>query len=427
MKKLFYLLFVFCFVVSCQDYDYYTDEYKSNGIEYENVFRSYVGGDVAPDQTWGFGSKDVGTRSAYPNSNMWEDEGYVVPDPITDAEVEKVKAVFAEKMPEGYVCESLVDWDSFFVQHVYKGDSIYKNGYNQDVVGSDHMDWLCSYSDKERQIISYYPYEDRLVNVEGYDDHIYNFNAAFGSIQLMYDTTTKRFGFHNSEDSKIHYNFRMVEIDGAYYVGFDFEGDLMVPWGENLNSDVPRDYVFDDWIVKICPGKGDGGNKKKDEDKYCWIIVEDLVATNNLEHLTESDWDYNDVVFDAYIEDGVAHIRVVAAGGTLPLYVAEREVHDLFGLSQRLPVNVGTGLDLDPVEFTINVPFTDINMIPVVVYNNGTGYELLSKMGQAPAKICVGTDYQWCKEHQHIKSKYPKFVEWATQNPKDYEDGYWYK
>lgn len=407
-------------LVSCEEYDFYKDKHESNGIEFEKAFTEYIGGSIAPDQNWGFNKNKPQTRSVNPNSNMWEDEGYVIPDPITQDEIERVKTVFAEKMPEGYTCTSLVDWDSFFVQHVYKGDSIYKNGYNQDVVGSEHMDWLCSYSDKELQVISWYPYEEQLIDVEGYDDHIYNFNAAYGSIQLMYNTTTKRFGFHNSEDDMIHYNFRMVEIDGAYYVGFDFEGTLMADNPSNLNTSVPRDWVFDDWIVKICPGKGTGNIYKR-------IIVEDLVAQDNLKHLPESDWDYNDAVFDVCINDGVATIVLQAAGGTLPLYIGNKEVHELFGVKTNMPVNVGIGATKKPVTFQINVPDDNIYNIPVVVHNKGKQYELLANIGQAPAKICVGTDYEWCIEYQHIKSKYPKFIEWSTKNPMQYEDNYWYK
>jgi hypothetical protein len=100
---------------SCEEYDYYSDEYRNNGIEYELAFNKYVGGSIAPNQTWGFDEQKLETRTTYPNSNMWEEDGYVIPAAITEDEVEKVKAVFSEKMPDGYVGVSLVDWDEFFV------------------------------------------------------------------------------------------------------------------------------------------------------------------------------------------------------------------------------------------------------------------------------------------------------------------------
>ena len=189
MRKFVFILVSVLLFVSCEEYDYYSDTYRNNGIDYELAFTKYVDGKIAPNQTWGFDSVEMSTRATYPNSNMWEDEGYVVPAPITDDEVERVKAVFAERMPDGYVCESLVDWDEFFVQHVYQGDSVYLAGDTHPVVGSQHMDWLCSYADKELRVISWWPYVTELVSVEGYDDHIYNFNAAMGSIELMYNST----------------------------------------------------------------------------------------------------------------------------------------------------------------------------------------------------------------------------------------------
>jgi hypothetical protein len=171
------------------------------------------------------------TRAVNPNSNEWTN----VPSIITQSEIDKVVEEFSK--PGQDTQESLVNWTEFYVQHVYGAHS--------------NMDWLCSYADKELRVISWYPYEEELVDVEGYDDHIYNFNATYGSIQLMYNSTTKRFGYHNSLDSKMHYNYMMKCIDGQYYVGFDFEAT-----GDNPNQQETRDYIFNDWIIKICPGNG---------------------------------------------------------------------------------------------------------------------------------------------------------------------------
>ena len=79
-------------------------------------------------------------KAANTNENQWEDQGYVLPADITEAELEKVKKVFGEKGAEKY--ESLIDLDCFFVQQVYKGDSVYVNHAGGEVIGSEHMDWL---------------------------------------------------------------------------------------------------------------------------------------------------------------------------------------------------------------------------------------------------------------------------------------------
>ena len=52
---------------------------------------------------------------------MWVSEGYNVPGAITAAEREAVLEVFNQKGKESY--EPLVDWDCFFVQHVYGAHS----------------------------------------------------------------------------------------------------------------------------------------------------------------------------------------------------------------------------------------------------------------------------------------------------------------
>lgn len=127
-------------------------------------------GEPAPNQNWGF-SQIVATRTTQPESNMWEGWGYKVPNVITADEITEVKKVFDKKGEASY--KALVDWDCFFVQHVYGRHN--------------NMDYLCAY------------------NSAGTDDHIYNFNATSGSIQLMVNSSTRRFGFHSSQDSKMHY------------------------------------------------------------------------------------------------------------------------------------------------------------------------------------------------------------------------------
>lgn len=353
MKKLIFLISLL--LIGCQNTDEYED---NNGIAYERAFVKYIGGEIHPLQDWGF---EQTTRAVNPNSNEWTN----VPPAITQSEIDKVTKEFNKVGQDTQ--ESLVNWSEFYVQHVYGAHG--------------NMDWLCSY-------------------INGQDDHIYNFNATYGSIQLMYDSSTKRFGYHNSLDSKMHYNFMMKCIDGQYYVGFDFEAT-----GENPNQQEERDYIFNDWIIKICPGN----NVKR-------IIVEDLVASNNLEHLSESDWDYNDAVFDVSYSDGISTITLLAAGGTLPLYVAGHEVHAEFGECLH-PINVYGSITNSPVSFQVRGDY-----IPVIVVNKGIQYELLASVGRAPAKICVGTDYQWCNERQHIKQKYPRFVDYCTNRIEN-----WYK
>ena len=380
-------------------------------------------------------------RAANTNANQWEDQGYVLPAEITGAEIDKVKAVFAEKGEASY--ESLVNWDCFFVQQVYHGDSVYVNNAGGTVTGAEHMDWLCAVTKKHTQVKCWWPYEEEVVIGDEYDDHINNFNAGncttssvsekTGTVitgaMLMYNSDTYKFGFKSSEDNgHVFYNFRMEEIDGNYYVGFDFEAN-----GTNPNEQVARDYVYDDWIVKIVPGKGVTPPASRVR-----VMAEDLGTMS-------SDFDYNDVVFDIlFVEENgsyKADIILQAAGGTLPLYIGEGEgntyeVHALFGVDTDVMVNTHAedrGLkgrsNLAPVPFTVNLPSgknyaamkaedaVDALNITVKIGNNTvhlTPKASYENYSNAPKMIVAPVGTEWVDERILISKVYNKFVDWIS-------------
>ncbi len=380
-------------------------------------------------------------RAVNTDANLWEDQGYVLPAEITRAEIEKVKAVFAEKGEASYT--SLIDWDCFFVQQVYHGDSVYVNNAGGTVTGAEHMDWLCAVTKKHTQVKCWWPYEEEVVIGDEYDDHINNFNAGncttssvsekTGTVitgaMLMYNSDTYKFGFKSSEDNgHVFYNFRMEEIDGNYYVGFDFEAA-----GQNPNEQVARDYVYDDWIVKIVPGKGVTPPASRVR-----VMAEDLGTMS-------SDFDYNDVVFDIlFVEENgsyKADIILQAAGGTLPLYIGEGEdntyeVHALFGVDTDVMVNTHAedrGLkgrsNLAPVHFIVNLPSgenyatmkaedaVDALNITVKIGNNTvhlTPKASYDNYSNAPKMIVAPVGTEWVDERILISKVYNKFVDWIS-------------
>ena len=404
MKKLLIFLFGLLFASCVSDVKYSEQEMKE--LTYSNAFEQAFG-TISPTQTWGFKTM----RSANTNGNQWKDEGYVIPNKITEDELNKVLDVFSKPGKESY--ESKVDWDCFFVQQVYKGDSIYVAGNGAKVTGSDHMDWLVAYDQIGFDEVVYglpeYNYQPTIIR--NHDDHVNDFNNSYSNdydgCMLMVNSSTQRFGFRSSEDSKMHYTFRMEEIDGNYYVGLDFEAT-----GQNPNQQVQRDLVYDDWIVKIVPGKG-YSDKVKEEGM---IICEDLG--------TIGDFDFNDVVFYSKVwESGKTEIWLLAAGGTLNLTVAGQEVHEAFGVSQSTMVNTeestGKGATKDPFYFVASNKYNSLIEIPIIVSTknnagNITSYELSAKMGEAPQKICVPKGFKWCKEYKSLSIAYPGFREWTT-------------
>ena len=346
-------------------------------------------GKIDPKNNWGFGAstKSIGTRTANTNVNEWGN--YVeVPAPLTQDQKDVVTQWFKNnKNPQGIA----VQWSDFFAQQVSSGEH------------SNHMDKLtCGRS----------------------NDHINNFNGGNCStnnvfdgvsnhpdqIQFMVKSSTECFGFHNSDDSK-QYNDNYVIIPGSkidasvagmYFVGFDYEN--------HMNQEVNKDGYYDNWIIKITPALYKGDNARR-------IMCEDLGATD--------DFDFNDVVFDVkmnYPNNGVHTIILQAAGGTLPLTVGGREVHDLFGVSTTTMVNTGAGVSKAPVTFKYAQNITNVNKIPVKVQKNGQWIELEALKGKVASKICVQPRYEWCDERKSIDTVYPNFSQWVRGE----HDDLWY-
>lgn len=136
------------------------------------------------------------------------------------------------------------------------------------------------------------------------------------------------------------------------------------------------------------------------------VIAEDLSVSDN------TDFDFNDVVFDVTFDypAGKTTITLLAAGGTLPLYVGGQEVHEKFGVSTKTMVNTGAGASKAPVSFVLDRTFgNDANNIVVQVEKEGELVEITAKRGMVASKIAVKPQYEWCKERQDIEAKYPNF------------------
>ncbi|MGN0282571.1 MAG: hypothetical protein ACI4B3_09760 [Prevotella sp.] len=417
--------------------------------KYKKVFEARFG-QPAANHDWGFvdmGTK-AGTRTAYPNGNLWESEGWDVPEALTDAQKDIVRRYFQQnKEPQGVS----IDYSDFFVQQVYKGATntsesltteVYKAANGGDVVGSNMMNQLTAGSDNE---------------------HINNFNYGnctdWNGLMLMVDSKTDCFGFSNSNDQGTQYNDQYViisgddimswarsngkelagaDVSGMYFVGFDFEAlpkadnSNLVNTNEWLGTEVAEgtegarpvngkwyivggaDGYYSDWIVRIVPGV------KKAPTPDARVIAEDLTVSDN------GDFDFNDVVFDVkfnYPETGKATITLQAAGGTLPLYVGGEEVHAKFGVSTTTMVNTGDGPEKDPVSYVINYSGTNANGIKVSVQKYGSEQEMVeitAVRGQAPGKIQVPVTFQWCAERQDIEAKYSKFSDYVKNKDIDF-------
>jgi hypothetical protein len=175
-------------------------------------------------------------------------------------------------------------------------------------------------------------------------------------------------------------------------------------------------------------------------------MCEDLGSTD--------DYDFNDLVYDVYFTGTnghyTAHIKVQAAGGTLPIYVgtyredSDHEAHQILqgGNARKLndklyqPVNVAAGVTANPVEITFEMKDsqdnwltgdagTDPDNIPILVTSLDNSRKTASgkntfvlktaETNPTPQKICIpGNTVRWMKERQQIETSYTNFDKWVT-------------
>ena len=169
------------------------------------------------------------------------------------------------------------------------------------------------------------------------------------------------------------------------------------------------------------PGGGDD-----DTTPSIRVIAEDMGDQSLKE---ASDFDFNDVVFDVtYIEEGKVRIKILAAGGTLPLTIGwdgtedpndpkayiKHEGHYMLGYSESTMINTHSEVgyhqdDVSPKEFDYTGTFSKASFkqdvrdnIPVKVRKNGVWYDIKAEKGKIPRKLAVGTNYDWCDERVDI-------------------------
>ena len=158
------------------------------------------------------------------------------------------------------------------------------------------------------------------------------------------------------------------------------------------------------------------------------VIAEDLSASE------AGDFDFNDVVFDVVkAEGGKTTLRLICAGGVLPLRVMGIEVHGLFGETtpnekgEYKMYNTGAGPNVDPVEFEINGEYTtpeQIKNIRIDVSKNGSWMELQATRGEAACKILVDDTFVPVPERRSIANENKKFTDYVQGT---FVDEFWWK
>ena len=418
--------------VSCSSKDVYDEENAANLKQqqrvgdYQQAFEKAFG-KIAVGNDWGFGSASATRAAATTNYDQYGLTG--LSEPINGKP--KVDE-FIRKFNEASVADpSEINFSDYFLQHVIKQ------------TGNGNKGWGTKDQHHQMAQLQAFNYNtgdwEDVTNFEKGQNtkHLINGKNVTKGTTLMVNMGTPdnhpQFRWIAKKNAEVGEgyeceNYIIKKVDGQYYLGMSYvnkpaettetsarKKDKPTPPGGGPgagNEAQPYDS-YDAWIIRLVKAVGNPGYKE-----YGRVMCEDLGSTD------DSDLDFNDVVFDAYIlNDGSINISVKAAGGTLrPITVA--------GVEVTLPQMCNTGyndITADPQEFTIPAAtatkngWTTVASIPVIVPGvDGKNHELTAKSdGTAPAKVCTYVGVPWAKERTKLSDAYDDWTSYVnTTSPK---------
>lgn len=260
------------------------------------------------------------------------------------------------------------------------------------------------------------------------------FNVCSGAVvaaALLTSCQSEDFGYSQHEVARSKYDRDFIQTFGQPQEGHQ--------WGFDLpnSGNVTRATTVPGAPEIITPG----------ELITARIMCEDMGGIN-------SDFDFNDIVFDVAYNGSLCYVTMQAVGGTLPLelhYSGTQltkgnvtEVHAMMGADVKNPVNVGASNGASGTALTWVLGFGDnsqkvtINRVeyPVIAIQEefdlkkfkmkveGSTSQWIDVNYQTcatPLCICVPTTTAWCQEGKRIDTAYGKFTDWV----KDQKDTFW--
>ncbi len=419
-------------VASCNKADDYSmTQSEIDQAKYEAAFINHFG-NPASNQDWGFGS----TSSAPAFTRAAAQFGWEVSEGF-DVEFDKqYYDDVLELLPEGVNAQGKLTNYEFLSNGPFQFCIIYSQTSANDKVGyyyynpstqtiADRTEVTFVEGIKDQAYFEYYSSNGWFINTtSGQQVFDWGVTKSHAKVFTVNVPAGYRVGFYviNGEYQMYsnqalnlkneHYSAVVTKGSEAYLVGLE-------DWYNNYNS---SDMDCNDIVMAINktatntpPSIIDIDDPDPDPDPdftpVIRVMAEDLCASEG------SDFDFNDVVFDVMWIDGGARIRVVAAGGTLPLKVGGEEVHGKFGVSTSTMVNTINGQKsaYPYVIFDISGSFNnDANNIPVQVYKNDEWQTLTAVKGKVASKIGVDPAVDWADEWQDIDEKWNgQFSEWV--------------
>lgn len=301
------------------------------------------------------GNKIAGSRGCDVNGNMW---GAEMPEYPTEEEKAGILD-YVRNNPgasvewPGYTC--------FYVQHVISAHNKYSykdwnNALHDNIDGSTHLNEL------------------QIKENNGNYTHVNNFNEGKCDNAVTHNSALMTEGFqgartHESYGGANVDNWRLFYWNGNYYLGIDY---MMV----NGSGKIDANGIYDDWIMKIIPGKGETPVVPSNPDSNPTPKPEPTVREGEVEfdiHQQEHK-DWNEIKTSIHVRDTAA-VHVF-----LPIPMESQAVADDF--------DIRTGNVYQYVEsFEAKFEFAGKEFsFPVEIHHTATGIDILIDCTTAEAK-----------------------------------------
>ena len=301
------------------------------------------------------GNKIVGSRACDVNGNMW---GAEMPEYPTEEE----KAGILEYVRNN--SGASVEWPGYtcyYVQHVISAHNKYSykdwnNALHDNIDGSTHLNEL------------------QIKENNGNYTHVNNFNEGKCDNAVTHNSALMTEGFqgartHESYGGANVDNWRLFYWNGNYYLGIDY---MMV----NGSGKIDANGIYDDWIMKIIPGKGETPVVPSTPEPNPAPTPEPVVREGEVEfdiHQQEHK-DWNEIKTSIHVRDTAA-VRVF-----LPIPIESQAVSDDFdirtGDAYKYVENFEAKFEFAGQEFTF----------PVEIDHTATGIDILIDCTTAEAK-----------------------------------------
>lgn len=381
-------------------------------------------GSIASGHQWGF-DQTTGrtTRASWDSSN----EAWIVPDNFKNGRVTKegvaakaVEDAFSTSLPQTF---SGFNFNNYWLQHVMMPNNVKVEIIRLEAYNSNLRKWekvLNFDGGKNETDFEFLTDDDEIegspITAES-TNLITAVNRSVPCATLMTDMGGSGDPQNNNKLFRVYQAVKGKKGKVTYSYNYDYYFLTNFEYYKNPAQNISGDFLgfyftstnndkSSFWCIKIAEAK-------KDENP---VLAEGRVLC---EDMGANDFDFNDVVFDAWImRSGEIKIKVLAHGGILPIAIDGQEV--TLGQMTNTGVNTDDFQDITIPATSAGTPkYASIAAIPVTVNANdeaGTSYNLEAKVGTAPQKICAPINTLWPKEYTKISLAYSPFDTWVNMS-----------